>query len=71
MLVSAPKWERLEREQRRASVYHALRHCDIDEKGRWRIEDHDFAGFVSELQHFGLWTERLSRPKQLGLFDKA
>ncbi len=69
VMVSEPRWERLDDKQKRATVFHALSHAGQDDNGRWRIEKHDFAGFLSEVKRFGLWTERLSRPKQLGLFD--
>lgn len=70
--VSKPQWDRLQEDAKPAAVYHFLLHFGSDTNGRWRIEPHDFEGFIAEGKHFKqTWNEGGRRARQLGLFDKV
>jgi hypothetical protein len=56
--------------QVRKQVLHELLHIVEDDKGRIGVRaDHDFEGYVVELELFGPWTAELSRAKRA--FDAA
>jgi hypothetical protein len=51
--------------QVRKQVFHELLHIVQDDKGRIGVRaDHDFEGYVVELEEFGPWTAELARAKR-------
>lgn len=58
--------EQFTHRQIRAQVFHELLHIALDpETGKVRVRaDHDFEGYVAELEVFGPWTAELSRAKR-------
>lgn len=56
-------WEKASPEQREAAVHHLLCHCWLKE-GKPVIQQHEFAGFVSEIRHYGAWSKELAAFEQ-------
>lgn len=55
-----------------AIIFHELCHCSVDEeKGTPKIIGHDLSAFISEVAHYGLWSDDWRRAerqiKQLSL----
>lgn len=73
LTFSQPQLMRTREDLWPAVVYHQLLHLDRDTAGRWRIERHDFEGFLAELEFFRgasiELSEGLRKVRQLGLFD--
>jgi hypothetical protein len=44
-----------------AIVFHELQHAGVDDEGNPVVVAHDFAGFLSELDEYGLWETDLER----------
>lgn len=40
-----------------ALMYHELRHIDRDDNGQAASQGHEFEGFASEIERFGIWRE--------------
>lgn len=75
LTFSQPQLERTPEDLWPAVVYHQLLHLDRDTANRWRIEHHDYEGFLAELEFFREATvqlsEGLTRARQMGLFDNV
>ena len=71
VLVTKPTWEgRLSDEEKTQLVYHGLRHLGSDTAGRWRMEEHDFEGFLNEVEFFGLRSRDAKRiAEQMDLWE--
>ena len=73
LTFSQPQLSRVAEDLWPAVVYHYLLHLGSDTVGRWKIEKHDFEGFLAELEHFRdqvlELSEGLRKARQLGLFD--
>jgi hypothetical protein len=62
--------EQFTHRQVRAQVFHELLHIVQDAKGRVGVRsEHDFEGYVAELEVFGPWTAELARAKRS--FDRS
>lgn len=46
---------------REALIYHQLAHTAADEYGKPFIQGHDFEGFETEIERYGLWSLNLKR----------
>lgn len=65
ILLSHPIWKKLKTPQKRALLDHELMHCyaDYDDSGDVKLSllPHDFEGFESEVERWGLWREDAKR----------
>lgn len=45
-------------------MFHELKHCRIDEKGKFVLSPHDFEGFHDELRYYGPYIQSLQNMTQ-------
>ncbi len=75
LTFSKPQWDRIPEDLHELVVVHFLLHLGSDTVRRWRIEPHDFEGFLSEIDEYrgrgqaDHWQEGMRRARQMGLFD--